>query len=70
MLATGTSNKDVVRRFVERYQVENDQDAFDEILSPDLVDHSPMPGIAPGPETEAELLDFCRQHLARQKVPR
>jgi long-chain acyl-CoA synthetase len=29
-----------------------------------------MPGIPPGRETEAELLDFCRQHLARQKVPR
>ena len=29
-----------------------------------------MPGIDPGPDIEAELLAFCGQHLARQKVPR
>ena len=29
-----------------------------------------MPGIAPGPDTEAELLAFCAEHLARQKCPR
>jgi long-chain acyl-CoA synthetase len=29
-----------------------------------------MPGIDPGPDTEAELIAFCGQHLARQKVPR
>ena len=29
-----------------------------------------MVGCAPGPETEAELIAFCSQHLARQKVPR
>ena len=29
-----------------------------------------MPGIEPGPDIEAELLAFCGQHLARQKVPR
>jgi long-chain acyl-CoA synthetase len=29
-----------------------------------------MPGIAPGPDTEAELITFCGQHLARFKVPR
>ena len=57
MLATGTPNKDVVRQFVERYQVENDQDAFEEILSPDLVDHSPMPGIAPGRDGVHMLFD-------------
>ena len=30
----------------------------------------PMPGIAPDGALTDELLDFCRQHLARQKVPR
>ncbi len=30
----------------------------------------PMPGIASGPETAAELIAFCSQHLARHKVPR
>jgi long-chain acyl-CoA synthetase len=29
-----------------------------------------MPGVAPGPETEAELIAFCRGHLAHHKCPR
>jgi long-chain acyl-CoA synthetase len=29
-----------------------------------------MPGNEPGPEAAAELIAFCSQHLARQKVPR
>ena len=29
-----------------------------------------MPGFAPGPEVEAELIAFCREHLAHQKCPR
>ena len=29
-----------------------------------------MPGVEPGPVTAAELIAFCGQHLARQKVPR
>jgi long-chain acyl-CoA synthetase len=29
-----------------------------------------MPGVATGPEFEQELIAFCREHLARQKVPR
>jgi long-chain acyl-CoA synthetase len=30
----------------------------------------PMPGIAPGPQLAAELIAFCRQHLASVKCPR
>jgi long-chain acyl-CoA synthetase len=30
----------------------------------------PMPGVDPGPELEAELVAFCREHLSRQKCPR
>jgi long-chain acyl-CoA synthetase len=30
----------------------------------------PMPGNAPGPALERELIEFCSAHLARQKVPR
>jgi long-chain acyl-CoA synthetase len=30
----------------------------------------PMPGIAPGPELAAELIGFCREHLAHMKCPR
>jgi long-chain acyl-CoA synthetase len=29
-----------------------------------------MPGVAPGPEIAAELIAFCGEHLARQKIPR
>ena len=29
-----------------------------------------MPGVEPGTETEAELIEFCRQHLAHLKCPR
>jgi long-chain acyl-CoA synthetase len=28
------------------------------------------PGVDPGPDVEQELIDFCREHLARFKVPR
>ncbi|MCW5639231.1 MAG: AMP-binding protein [Rubrivivax sp.] len=30
----------------------------------------PMAGVHPGPELEAELIAFCRQHLAKLKCPR
>jgi len=30
----------------------------------------PMPGVEIGPDFEKELIDFCGQHLSRQKVPR
>jgi long-chain acyl-CoA synthetase len=30
----------------------------------------PMPGVEPGDDLVQELLSFCREHLARQKVPR
>jgi long-chain acyl-CoA synthetase len=30
----------------------------------------PMPGVVPGPEFAAELIEFCSKHLSRQKVPR
>jgi long-chain acyl-CoA synthetase len=30
----------------------------------------PMPGVAPGPELEAELIEFCQAHLAKLKCPK
>jgi long-chain acyl-CoA synthetase len=30
----------------------------------------PMPGVAPGPALEAELIGFCREQLAKMKCPR
>jgi predicted ester cyclase len=40
--------KDVVRRFVEEYQTAADDRAFDELVDPDVLDHSRPPGVAPG----------------------
>jgi long-chain acyl-CoA synthetase len=30
----------------------------------------PMPGVEPGPALEQELIEFCQEHLAKQKSPR
>jgi steroid delta-isomerase-like uncharacterized protein len=43
-------NKQVVRRFVDEYQTGRSDQAFAELLAPDVVDHSRPPGIAPGAE--------------------
>ena len=40
--------KEVVRRFVDEYQSGGDERAFDELIHPDLLDHTRPPGIAPG----------------------
>jgi ketosteroid isomerase-like protein len=37
-------NKALVRRFLEEVYVKRDLDAIDELLSPDFVDHSLIPG--------------------------
>lgn len=40
--------KDVVRRFVAEYQTAADEGAFEELMHPDVLDHSRPPGIAAG----------------------
>ena len=52
--------KDVVRRFVDEYQTAADERAFDELLHPDVVDHSRPPGIAPGSEGVRQQFDALR----------
>jgi predicted ester cyclase len=52
--------KDVVRRFVEEYQTAADDRAFDELLDPDVVDHSRPPQIAPGARGVREQFDGLR----------
>jgi predicted ester cyclase len=42
--------KDLVRRFVDEYQTGADERAFDELVHPDVLDHSRPPGVAPGAE--------------------
>jgi predicted ester cyclase len=42
--------KDLVRRFVDEYQTGADERALDELVHPDVLDHSRPPGVAPGAE--------------------
>jgi predicted ester cyclase len=53
-------NKRTVRRFVEEYQNGADEDAFAEILAPDVIDHSRPPGIAEGAEGVRQQFDGFR----------
>src|SRR5919197_2567571 len=65
-------NKEIVRRFVDEYQTGASESAFQELLDPDVIDHTRPPGIAPGvdgvrqqfetfraafPDFRAEILD-------------
>jgi predicted ester cyclase len=52
--------KEVVRRFVSEYQTGADERAFDELLHPDVIDHSRPPGIAPGAEGVRQQFDGFR----------
>jgi predicted ester cyclase len=57
-------NKDAVRRFVDEYQTHADERAFDELIRPDLVDHSRPPGIAAGAEGVRQQFDGFRAAFA------
>jgi predicted ester cyclase len=52
--------KTVVRRFVDEYQTRADEQAFAELLHPDVLDHSRPPGIAPGADGVHEQFDGFR----------
>jgi predicted ester cyclase len=52
--------KTVVRRFIAEYQTGADERAFDELIHPEIVDHSRPPGIAPGPEGVRQQFDGFR----------
>lgn len=49
--------KEVVRRFVDEYQTAADDRALDELLDPNVIDHSRPPGIALGSEGVREQFD-------------
>jgi predicted ester cyclase len=57
--------RDVVRRFVDEYQTGADQRALDELVHPDVVDHSRPPGIAPGAPGVREQFDGLRAAFSR-----
>jgi predicted ester cyclase len=52
--------KDVVRRFVDEYQTGAEESAFEELMHPDVVDHSRPPGIAAGAEGVHQQFDGFR----------
>jgi len=52
--------KELVRRFVERYQNDADEAALVEHIHPNVVDHSRPPGIAPGIEGVRQQFDGFR----------
>jgi predicted ester cyclase len=52
--------KDIVRRFVDDYQTGADERAFQELLDPDVVDHSRPPGVAPGAPGVRQQFDGLR----------
>src|ERR1700730_3632683 len=52
--------RDVVSRFVHEYQTAADESAFDELMQPDVVDHSRPPGVAPGADDVRQQFDGFR----------
>jgi ketosteroid isomerase-like protein len=56
-------NKEIVRRFVDEYQTGGSEEAFAELLAPDVVDHSRPPGIAPGAEGVRQQFEAFRAAL-------
>jgi steroid delta-isomerase-like uncharacterized protein len=54
-------NKESVRRFIERYQTGADEDAFAEIMHPDVVDNSRPPRIAESAEGVRQQFDGFRR---------
>jgi predicted ester cyclase len=56
--------KEVVRRFVDEYQTGASEQAFEELLAPDVVDHSRPPGIAPGAEGVRQQFEGFRAAFA------
>jgi steroid delta-isomerase-like uncharacterized protein len=58
------TSKDVVRRFVDEYQTGADEQAFEELLAPDVIDHSRPPGVAPRAEGVRQQFEGFRTAFA------
>ncbi len=56
--------KEVVRRFVDECQTNADERVFDELMHPDVLDHSRPPGIAPGAAGVRQQFDGFRAAFA------
>jgi len=60
--------KEIVRRFVEEYQEKRDPEALAEYLAPDVVDHTPMPGTAPGADGVRQVFEMLWSALPDMRV--
>src|ERR1700730_8743746 len=52
--------KETVRRFVDEYQTGADERALEELMHPDVIDHSRPSGVAPGDEGVRQQFDALR----------
>ena len=59
MLNTDNPLKDAYRRIIEAIS-RGDADALDELMTPDVVDHNPVPDQAPGVEGFKQWLAYAR----------
>ena len=60
--------KQIVRSFVEEYQEGRDEAAFRRYLSPDVLDHTPMPGVAPGADGVSQVFQMLWAALPDMRV--
>ncbi len=60
--------KEIVRRFVEEYQEKRDPEALAEYLAPAVVDHTPMPGTAPGADGVRQVFEMLWSALPDMRV--
>jgi len=51
------ANKTLMKRFVTEYQTGDDQAVLVELMAPDIVDHSALPGFPPGRDGVKALFD-------------
>ena len=58
-------NKRIVRRWVDEMCGQARLEVGDEIFAPNLVDHNPIPGQAPGPAGQKQVLIALRAASAR-----
>ena len=54
------ANAAMQRRLVEEAQAQGNLEVVDEILAPDFVDHTPFPGVPPGPQGVKQIFAMIR----------
>jgi steroid delta-isomerase-like uncharacterized protein len=60
--------KEIMRSFIERYQDGRDARALAEFLSPEVVDHTPLPGTTPGAEGVRQVFEMLWSALPDMRV--